>query len=316
MSIYRSVSSSSLRPVTHIAEDLYIPGNILFSSDNSLKTTDGTTDVIIAGSATAGYTNGIGVKATFNSIRKFLQINSTDIIIADDLNFCLRYFVRTSAKVSQFVAQCGKRGRASGEVKLAKFYRLQDIVLGKGRSVNKLFILDPPAVYYMDVNGYRIDVLVNLYGLEPVPYLTGLVLGPDTDGGSLLLLARLEIRNVSIANLNKITLPTQSTISFKARTNKSIDGNFSDAAYRYSDRIVSIAKGVYVIGYTTSYDDGRIRIIDFVTKFISSICTVSTALFQPGKITQCVMPDSYGLGVVKNALYIGGLNVIYQLPSK
>ena len=316
MSLYKSVNSSPPKPVTHIAEDLYIPGNILFSSDNSLKTTDGTTDVIIAGSATAGYTNGIGVKATFNSIRKFLQINSTDIIIADDLNYCLRYLVRPLAEVSQFVAQCGTRGRTSGGVKLAQFHRLQDIVLGKGRSANRLFILDPPTVLCMDINGYQIDVLVSFHEPGPIPYLTGLVLDPDTDGGSLLLLARMEIRNVSIANLNKITLPTQSTISFKARTNRSIDGKFPDAAYRYSDRIVSIAKGVYVIGYTTAYDGGRIRIIDFVTQFISSICTVSTGSFQPGKITQCVMPHSYGLGVVKNVLYIGGVSSIYQLPSK
>ena len=316
VSIYQDINSSDPWAVTHIAEDLYIPGNILFSSDNSLKTTDGESNSIIAGSETPGYTNGIGVEARFNFIGKFMQINSTDIIIVDVLNFCFRYFVRSSEVVTPFVGQCTKRGSVAGSIESVKFYRITDALLGKGRSANTLFILEEYSVLYMNINSYLVITLVYFPAPRPFDYLTGLVLDPNTDGGSLLLLANTEIRNVSTPDLKKIRSLTQSTISFKAPTNRSIDGKFSEASYAYCDRIVSITNGVYVISYNSPLDTGRLRIIDFVTQYISSICVVSKSLFLAGKISRCVIPHTSGLAVIKDVLYIGGTNVIYQIPSK
>ena len=53
----------------HIAEDEFVPGNLLFADWNALKTTDGTTTSLIAGSVTSfGYIEGVGANARFRKI--------------------------------------------------------------------------------------------------------------------------------------------------------------------------------------------------------------------------------------------------------
>ena len=60
----------------HIEEDEFVPGNLLFADLNALKTTDGTTTSLIAGSATTrGYLEDVGSNAKFNRIFSFLQLS-------------------------------------------------------------------------------------------------------------------------------------------------------------------------------------------------------------------------------------------------
>ena len=48
----------------HIAEDEFVPGSLLFADGHALKTFDGTTTSIIAGSAiSGGYLEDVGSKA-------------------------------------------------------------------------------------------------------------------------------------------------------------------------------------------------------------------------------------------------------------
>ena len=67
--------------VSHLERDLYIPGNILFSDQHAMKTTDGSSTSLIAGSATQpGYVEGVGSQARFYFIPSFLQLSSSQII--------------------------------------------------------------------------------------------------------------------------------------------------------------------------------------------------------------------------------------------
>ena len=59
--------------VYHIEEDRYIPGYIIFADQHALKTTDGISSHLIAGSVHhSGYVEGVGEVASFYDIHSFL----------------------------------------------------------------------------------------------------------------------------------------------------------------------------------------------------------------------------------------------------
>ena len=65
--------------VYHLDRDLYIPGNILFIDGEALKTTDGSSTSLIAGSVTQyDYVEGVGSQARFNFIFSFLQLSTNN----------------------------------------------------------------------------------------------------------------------------------------------------------------------------------------------------------------------------------------------
>ena len=67
--------------VYHLDRDLYVPDNILFSNRYAIKTTDGSSTSLIAGSATqAGYVEGAGSHARFNYISSFLQLSPNQVL--------------------------------------------------------------------------------------------------------------------------------------------------------------------------------------------------------------------------------------------
>ena len=64
-------------------EDVHTPGNILFTQDYGIKTTDGVTTTTIAGSASrsGSYREGTGSDASFTYLRGFAQISGTKQVI-------------------------------------------------------------------------------------------------------------------------------------------------------------------------------------------------------------------------------------------
>ena len=75
----------------HIAEDEYVPGNLLFVERHTIKTTDGTTTSLIAGSSTSyGYLEDVGANARFDDILSFVQLSKARVILTDSDNHCLR----------------------------------------------------------------------------------------------------------------------------------------------------------------------------------------------------------------------------------
>ena len=102
-------------PVYHMESDLYIPGNVIYTGLHSIKRSNGTGSQIIAGSRTQfGYKEGTGTAAVFNNIYGFTQISSTQIIVSELMNKCLRLVDRVSGKTSQFAGQCTKQGYQDG----------------------------------------------------------------------------------------------------------------------------------------------------------------------------------------------------------
>ena len=98
-----------------MAEDEFVPGNLLFSDRYALKTTGGLTTSIIAGSATSsGYVEGVGSDARFTSIVSFVQLSATHVIEADESNHCLRSINRTTNQTETYAGSCGHSGDQDG----------------------------------------------------------------------------------------------------------------------------------------------------------------------------------------------------------
>lgn len=97
--------------VFHIEEDAYLPGNILFADEHSIKTTNGSLTTVVAGcSDSGGYVEGAGEVARFSYILGFTQWKSDVIIVSDHGNHCLRSVDRQTTQTSRLVGQCGPDG--------------------------------------------------------------------------------------------------------------------------------------------------------------------------------------------------------------
>ena len=102
-----------------MAEDLYVPGNLLFSELRAMLTTniDGTfndnnTEVIVGKyrnqpkSLKLPYQEGVGTNATFGEISSFVQRNKTHVYIADGGFKCVRLLDRITNSTSLVAGTC------------------------------------------------------------------------------------------------------------------------------------------------------------------------------------------------------------------
>ena len=73
-----SVYVNTSQPIRYMEEDVHTPGNILFTEDFEIKTTDGINITTIAGSTSrSGHREGTGSDASFSHLRGFAQIAGT-----------------------------------------------------------------------------------------------------------------------------------------------------------------------------------------------------------------------------------------------
>ena len=101
--------------VYHIAEDEFVPGNLVFIDWNALKTTDGTKTSLKAGSSISeGYLEDVGSNARFNEIFPFLQLSNSILFLADYNNNCFRSVDRTTNQTSTYSGSCTNRGERDG----------------------------------------------------------------------------------------------------------------------------------------------------------------------------------------------------------
>ena len=127
--------------VLHMEKDLFVPGNILVTTDHRILTihiNSGQVE-LVAGNQASGYKEGARANALFNAASGFVQTNSTTVIVVDENNNCLRIVNRLFDQTAQYAGQCGQSGRADGKFNTASFNRPFKIVQTSNR---KLFVSD------------------------------------------------------------------------------------------------------------------------------------------------------------------------------
>lgn len=113
--------------------DLHISGNILFSDNYALKTTDGVATVTIAGSASSsGNLVAIGLLARFGNITGFRQISPTHVVVVDNTNHCLRLVDRLTLQTPWYAGYCGRSGN-SDRTTNARFNGSRSVIVDQNR---------------------------------------------------------------------------------------------------------------------------------------------------------------------------------------
>ena len=101
--------------VIHMEPDLYQPGNIVYTDQHALMSSDGINAYLITGNSTQpGYKEGARAQARFHNIYGFTQVSEKTTVLADTWNHCLRTVDRVTGVTSTFSGRCDKAGYGAG----------------------------------------------------------------------------------------------------------------------------------------------------------------------------------------------------------
>lgn len=283
-------------PVSQIAEDLFVPGNILFSEKLAMKTTNGTQVTILAD----------GDENTVLTISSFLQLNSTVIVISDSYEYCLHQLSRHDLQFSEFAGACEQQGTDDGALLNATFLFPTVMVRNGNTPSDRLFVADDNAIRYVDLASNIVGTIVTSTDLGQI---SGIVF--DTEHvETLFVTSGRYIKRVSAIEGSE---PTISDVYLSNGSPGLDDGGFETATFDEPMGVISVGRGVYLMSGTK--DSGRLRVVDTVLRKVSSVCT-GLPEFQPGLISECNIPFPRAQVLIGNTVYIGGKSAIYTLNGK
>lgn len=295
--------------VTDIIEDLYNVGNYIFADSNSVKTTDGTTVLNMAGSPhVRDYIDGAGEDARFDTITSLLQLNRTHVIVSDTLNYCLRVLDMASTNVSVYAGTCTQKGDVDGYLTAALFSRNRRIVRGHGESRNVIFVADAGAGSIK-----AIDLTTNLVstvsGTVQLRKVASLVVN-TVAGDSILAFHTKFIKKLTVFPEHSRSVETIFNRTHRAET---IDGVLNTSVFVRIDSVIQIGQAVYLLSDTNG--TAGIRVIDLETKTVSSICS-NNSRFVSGSISECSLEETAGIYLQGARVYIGSRRRIITLSRK
>ena len=283
--------------VHHIEEDLFKPGNVLFSDGSSLKTTNGIATSLVTGSASIqGYNESTGDTARFRRITGFLQVASTSEVLAvDSGNMCLRAIDRRTNETKPVVGRyMGMYPNALHKAVRSNFISPSKI-MNDIRNSQKVFIID-----------YRRIYLFELQGVTPSQYVTANSeirgLTQDSATGDLYVLFKQSITRVKYNNFknHRRVAGTPSSLSILN------EGPFSQSRFGDLRDIVLINKGTQIL--VADFRNQRMRVLDLRVNMTTSFCG---HLYQ--FCNNSIVPES--LGVVNGSLYIGSNKSIMRIEG-
>ena len=134
--------------------DLFIEGNILYSTGKELMTTDGNSTALVYASNTSMS------DSSFITVSGFAQTSRAEVVFVDEVNGCLRSMNRSSNLMHNLTGDCGRRGYEDG------FHALFEYPL--------LVVQDhftPCLLYVPDLTNYAVRMVVK----SSRPYVTTLI---------------------------------------------------------------------------------------------------------------------------------------------
>lgn len=264
MSVYLHTDDSAL----HMQPDLFVKGNLLFSMNQALLTSDGTTQHVIVGdpkrnpSTMIPYVEGVGANASFTEISSFAQRNGTDVLLADSKHGCIRSVNRLT-NATQIVA---------GECKRV-YYGDEQV---DGPLVNATFHIITDIYYYEEViyviessksTVRKVDLKLNL-----VSTLANETQFRDYDG-PLSFTIQLDDKVLyltTVYGLAKINLLDE---NFSYLTNASnsgyVDGPLRTSKWHFARNLLFIEKEILLV--VDAYNS-RLRIVDLTSMYVSTWC--------------------------------------------
>ena len=282
-----------------MAEDEFVPGNLLFADGNALKTTDGTTTSLIAGSSiSAGYLEDVGSNARFNAIFSFIQLSRSLIVLADINNYCFRNVDRTTNLTSTYSGNCTNRGDRDG--------------------VDALF--DSPVSIIQDVknNTQLLIADFTLGSLRKIILASKHVSTIYKDGSYRLstLLQDPSTGNIYVTFAHGSGLFDYESTSFSVVTGSSrrgfVDGAISQIRFDYPRGVAFLSPHKLLIADSFNH---RLRVLDLITNTSSSICSGFGAHLD-GDLSSCQLSLPQSLLTVNDVIFVGEYRYIRSIHGK
>ena len=272
--------------ISHMQEDLFIPGNIVYSEGKSLKTTNGRTKQLIAGdSGVYGYAEGIGVDAYFKYIASFLQLNSTTLLVVDSGNHCLRLVDRITTKTSRRLGRC-----TLGGSEILRFHYPTTLIFDK-MNIEQLLLIDSANRALKAINKTnwtKKNLFVFNTSIQPKRIF-------QQENGNLFVAI-----GHCIMEYNYVT-KSASLITGSIDQNGFHDGSLPEARFDTPREMLVLPSDKLLVA---DRSNNRIRLIDLGWNMTFSICS-GVSSTRDGNISYCGVVRPLALLAVNDTVYVG-----------
>ena len=273
--------------------DKLIPGNILFSDDFNLKTTDGSRVTTVANFDETQHAHvGEGY------IDGFTQISSNKTVMTFAYDHCVRMFDRETNEKLLYAGKCNEMGYADGSVTARLTYPAA--IARDMKRPEMLILLEQRA----DNGTLRhINTTREQNGVHHVSTL--LKPNKNLDKPSAFTQDK-NSGDIYITSLNKIykfVYATKTLVYFiGSEFYEHRDGPFSVASFKRPRGILFIENGKKLL--VAGDYDYRLRILDLRISIVSSLGSGYVG-HQDGNLFECTFYLPYSLLVIGDALYVG-----------
>ena len=266
--------------------DLHIPSALIFSDGHALLTAVDNSSHLIAGKVGSwGYVEGQGEEARFYGITSLLQTNSTDVIVVDKWNHCLRSIDRITNQTEVFAGNCTRYGKKEGRLSDARFAYPTDII----RAGDVIVLTD---TYNMAVKA-----IISSQNTQ--------VVSTVAKGGILRYpkyLAANEAKDIYVTvndGLVKIPAGSNEPMALTSLKKGYMDGQTSVSQFYAIDQIELLYDKILVV---TDTGNQQLRLVDLQND------TVETIIELPNKISRSVL-------ITDDKIYIGSYKHIYEIDA-
>ena len=272
--------------------DSYKPGNIIYTDQNSLKTTDGVTTAIIAGHPTqSGYKDAEGENSMFQRITGFIGITVKILIVVDRNNYCLRRINRDTGLTTTFSGVCTSPGYRDGTQ--AKF-SLPTSIIRDNQNRNQLLVTDDynDAIRTVAVSDGSVGILI-----KSSTHLYPECLTQNT-AGDIFVTTPYAVYCISYAR-KTITLIAGSPTTTGYR-----DSSMLNSLFTYPRELIFIQTNKLLIA---DENNNKLRLLDLDKDQVTTLnlCNGCVSLYRP-----------YSIMLTNDSLYVGEYEKILRFKFK
>ena len=283
--------------MTHLERDKFVPGDIIFSDTNALKTTDGTDTHNIAGIATqSGYVEGVGTLARLYFITSFLQLSTDRVLITDWGNHCVRSLDRKTNETMAYVGNCTNSGNKYGTDALLTYPR--KIIVD---------IKNPTCLLLAEYGGI----------IKSVKIANGNVsyFGSIVDYNLFNMIQEKDTGDLFVTFLHGVGLLDYQTREFSVIAGSGQlgfnDGSFNQMQFHIPLAIKFLNSHTLLV---SDFDNNRLRVLDLITNMSSSICSGYGQ--ADGDFSTCSLASPLGMQILNETLYIGTYQHIISIKGE
>ena len=271
--------------------DLFIEGNILYSTGEQLRTTDGnSTTLVYAGSISNN---------SYIAVDGFVQTSRAEVIFVDRWNSCLRSLTRSKNHLYNLTGDCERSGFEDG------FHALFDYPLNVIQDHTT-----PCLLYVTDYSNRAVRMVVK----SSRPYVTTLISDANRPYVSRRYVGITQAHHRKYLyithndGLECYDQITNTSVDLILPNHQLGDALIYDTSFSLFSSII-LYNGLII---TADHRQNRIFIINPKTRSIALMCS-GVAGQQPGNFSICQLDSPMGLLEVNGDIYIGdkyGIKVI------